>query len=157
MMGKTLDPRRSGERTHFHRTFVTAAFIMPAARSHSLRTTAWPSQTCLDQLPPVKAARMRDMPCTSTSSTISCSTRFPLARLNDGGSHGAEGHGVRHLQGRRRRRRTQVDTDDWLGGAGRGGSEAIAIASTRLRTARIVHTFSCRILGMDVFRRILML
>ena len=44
-----------------------------------------------------------------------------------------------------------------IGEAAAGEGEAMAIASKRLRTARIVHIFSCRVLGMDVFRRILML
>ena len=48
---------------------------------------------------------------------------------------------------------TQVDMDDWRGGAGREGSEVIAIASMRFSTARIVPTFSCMVLGMDVLSR----
>jgi hypothetical protein len=84
-------------RTHFRfaSTFVTAVFITPAARSHSLRDSADVTARRILGLASTgscsrrRRARVIHTPCASTSSTISCSARSSAATSNDGASRGA--------------------------------------------------------------------
>ena len=118
MMGKAPNSRGS-KRTHFcfTGTFVKAAFMTPATRSHSLRDNAAVTArrilgcTLTSSCPRRRRARVIHTPCASTSSTISCNTRSSSAISNDRGSREAGGRWFRGLQShsRRLRRRTQVD------------------------------------------------
>ena len=153
---------RGSKRTHFRfaSTFVTAAFITAAARSHSLRDNAVVTairmlgRTSTSSCSQRRRARVIHTPCASTSPTMSCNTRSSPAISNDGGSRGAgvDGFGA-----------FRVTADDcaeerrWRWTIGEAACEGIVIVSTRSSTARIARTFSCRALSIDgVFRRMLM-